>query len=221
MPGWAGDYTTRVRRYRPRASRLLRRRSTLWLLAALAALAVSALLAALSGGGGVDAPEATSPATVATSTTTALPRPTLTPTTNAVAAPDLRPDRARLDQAELIDVIDGDTLDVRLDGRDERVRLYGVDTPERGEQCFREAAERLEALAGEGLLLLPDARERDGFDRLLRYAFAADGRSIDALLIAEGLGLAWREDGAYRDELVALEEQARLAGAGCLWGSEE
>ena len=41
-------------------------------------------------------------------------------------------------------IIDGDTFD----STEGRIRLYGVDTPERGEQCFIEAAERLRQLAG-------------------------------------------------------------------------
>ena len=32
--------------------------------------------------------------------------------------------------------------------RESRVRLYGVDTPERGEPCFEEATERFRELAG-------------------------------------------------------------------------
>jgi len=67
------------------------------------------------------------------------------------------------------------------------------------------------------VLLLPDARERDRFDRLLRYVFDTDGASIDAQMIAEGLAHAWTEDGAYRDQLIALEADARASGVGCLW----
>ncbi len=146
-------------------------------------------------------------------TPAAAPTPTL-----AVALPDIQPAPSRLQQAEVVDVIDGDTIDVRIDGRSETVRYYGIDTPERGDPCFEEAAERNEALVGGSVLLLPDARERDTYDRLLRYVFDEESRSIDARLIAEGLAVAWREDGAYRDDLVALEEEAHLAGAGCLWG---
>jgi micrococcal nuclease len=140
------------------------------------------------------------------------PTPTL-----AVALPGLNPDQQRLQPAEVVRVIDGDTIDVRLAGDVERIRYFGIDTPERGDRCFREATERNEALVGERVLLLPDARERDQFGRLLRYVFDDQGRSIDARLIAEGLAKAWRPDGAYRDELVELEEEIRAAGVGCLW----
>ena len=191
----------------------LRRRSTPWLVGAIALFALAALLANLAGGGDDDAePTATStPGPVASATA---PAPTSTP---LVAPPNLQPDPARLEQAEVLHIIDGDTIDVRIAGREERVRYYGVDTTERGEDCFGEATDRNEALAGGTVLLLPDARDRDRFGRLLRYVFTQDGESIEAALIAAGLGYAWREDGAYRDTLIALEGRTELAGVGCLW----
>lgn len=178
----------------------LRRRSTLWLAAAVITLTVGIVL-------GVIADRRDSSDTPA-----AAPTPTL-----AVTLPGIEPAASRLQRAEVVDVIDGDTIDVRIDDRSERVRYYGIDAPERGDPCFEEATGRNEALAGDTVLLLSDARERDTYDRLLRYVFDEQSQSIDARLIAEGLAVAWREDGTYRDELVALEEEAHLAGAGCLW----
>ena len=181
--------------------RSLRRRSTRWLFAAIITLAVGVLLGVIGGRLGDD--ESNPP-----------PTPTL-----AVALPDLKPppDAASYQRADVLRVIDGDTIDVRLDGVEERVRYYGIDTPERGKRCFAETTERNEALVGDTVLLLPDSRERDAFDRLLRYVFTESGASVAARLIAEGLSTAWPEDGAYRDELVALEQEVRALGVGCLW----
>ena len=122
-----------------------------------------------------------------------------------------------MERATVLDIVDGDTLDVLLGGVEERVRIFGIDTAERGEPCFREAGDRLTALAGDEVALLPDVRNRDRSGRLLRYVYTPAGLSIDALLIAEGLALAWTQDGALRDPLVALEAQARNERAGCLW----
>ena len=182
--------------------RSLRRRSTRWLFAAIITLTIGVLLGVIGGRLGDD--ESNPP-----------PTPTLT-----IALPYLRPlpDEASFQRADVLRVIDGDTIDVRLDGVEERVRYYGIDTPERGERCFTEATERNESLVGDTVLLLPDARERDTFDRLLRYVFTEDGVSVAARLIAEGLSTAWPEDGAYRDELVAYEREVRALGVGCLWG---
>lgn len=114
-------------------------------------------------------------------------------------------------------VIDGDTLEVRSAETTLRVRLYGADTPERGQACFSEATERLTALAGDRVLLVPDVRIQDRFGRELRYVFSEDGRSIDHTLVAEGLAKAWREDGSRRSTIIAAEEAARAANVGCLW----
>jgi len=118
---------------------------------------------------------------------------------------------------EVIRVVDGDTLDVQSAQTELRVRLFGVDTPERGEACFDEATERLTTLAGEQVQLLPDERQTDSFGRELRYVYAADGTLIDELLVADGFGYAWTEDGQFRSQIMAAEAAARATGAGCLW----
>jgi endonuclease YncB( thermonuclease family) len=126
---------------------------------------------------------------------------------------------ADLERAEVAAIVDGDTITAKLeDGRTLPVRYFGIDTPERGDRCFREATDRNEALLGDTVLLLEDERLEDSSNRLLRYIFLEDGTSLDATLVAEGFAEAWRADGYYRDELVALEGQARAAGRGCLWG---
>jgi endonuclease YncB( thermonuclease family) len=122
-----------------------------------------------------------------------------------------------LQEVEVEEVIDGDTIDVLIDGLVTRVRYFGIDTPERGRACYREATDRNESLVGDMVLLLPDARTEDDFGRLLRYVFLPDGTSVDATLVAEGFAEAWTRDGRYRDEIVALEEEARKEGRGCLW----
>jgi micrococcal nuclease len=119
---------------------------------------------------------------------------------------------------QVVRVIDGDTIDVRSGGEELRVRLFGIDAPERGEPCAEEATDRLVELAGGVVQLLPDERIEDRFGRQLRYVYAADGTFIDEAMIAEGFAVAWRDDGAFRDDLVTVEEQARAAGTGCLWG---
>jgi endonuclease YncB( thermonuclease family) len=124
---------------------------------------------------------------------------------------------ASLEKGRVEKIVDGDTIDIRLDGRLVRLRYYGVDTPERGSRCFREATDRNETLVGKEVLLLPDARDQDRFGRLLRYVFLADGTSVDATLVAEGFGLAWPEDGRYRPEITQLQSEAEQADRGCLW----
>jgi endonuclease YncB( thermonuclease family) len=129
----------------------------------------------------------------------------------------LLPIPADAQSARVVRIIDGDTIDVVLDGVARRIRYYGVDTPEQDQACFSEATERNRALAGTNVLLLPDARNTDPYGRLLRYVLTPDGVFIDAELVAEGYGRAWRSDGTYRSRIIGLEGQASQQHMGCLW----
>jgi endonuclease YncB( thermonuclease family) len=108
-------------------------------------------------------------------------------------------------------VADGDTLQVLAQSTSLRVRAFVFDAPEDGERCAVAATERLTALTRDGVRLLADERLRDGFGRELRYLFTPSGLSIDATMVGEGLAEAWRADGALRDTLVAIEDEARSA----------
>ncbi len=110
-------------------------------------------------------------------------------------------------------VIDGDTLDTPSG----RVRLFGVDTPEVGELCAAEATSRMNELAGNLVRLEDGQRLTDQFGRRLAYVYTEDGNFIDEILVREGLGTAWTEDGQHRDFLVGLEKDTRMKDDGCLW----
>ena len=120
-------------------------------------------------------------------------------------------------EAKVIRIVDGDTIDVLIDGTKHRVRLFGVDTPERGEPCYNEATERTRQLSGEVVRIEAGPRTEDRYGRLLFYLYTESGESIDTQLIQEGLATAWTRDGQHRDLLVNAENQARSKGVGCLW----
>jgi micrococcal nuclease len=76
---------------------------------------------------------------------------------------------------EVAEVVDGDTLEL-VDGR--RVRVLGIDTPERGEPCYAEATDHLTSLVGSGPVFLvgdPTQRDVDRYGRLLRYVDTSQG----------------------------------------------
>lgn len=90
-------------------------------------------------------------------------------------------------------VVDGDTLDVTsTTGVIERIRLVGVDTPERGECGFTQATDALRQLTlGRQVRLVPGARDdRDRYDRLLRYVDVAGTDDAGLELIRRGLAIA-------------------------------
>ena len=110
-------------------------------------------------------------------------------------------------------VIDGDTLDTPRGV----IRLYGVDTPERGQRCASKATERLRDLADDTIRIQVGPRTTDQYGRMLAYVYTEDGISIDEALIREGLATAWTRDGQHRDHLVRVENDARRKYAGCMW----
>ena len=84
--------------------------------------------------------------------------------------------------AVIDDVIDGDTVDVIITGREERVRLIGIDTPETKKpnspiECFGpEATAFTQELLpiGTPIYIERDVVNRDDFGRLLGYVYRAD-----------------------------------------------
>ncbi len=90
-------------------------------------------------------------------------------------------------------VIDGDTIEVNLNGRLERVRYYSIDAPEPHEPGGPAAQAYNEYLTRDGVLLYPapDGRDRDTFGRLLRNVYTPAGLWIEASLVAGGHA-TWR-----------------------------
>ena len=125
------------------------------------------------------------------------------------------PDRSLLAEVRVLRVIDGDSIEVEMDGRRVEVRYKGSQV---SEPCEAEAAERnRELVEGKTVFLLAEATDQDQEERPLRYVFTADGRLVDEILIKEGLARAWRTDGLYQEQLITLEQQAKSGGTGCLW----
>jgi endonuclease YncB( thermonuclease family) len=85
------------------------------------------------------------------------------------------------------EVIDGDTVDL---GNGERVRLVGIDTPERGECGYEKAADALSTLVlGRQVELVRSDEDRDQYDRLLRYV-DVDGVDTGLALVRRGLAIS-------------------------------
>ena len=130
--------------------------------------------------------------------------------------------------ASVAHVVDGDTVDVRIGGEVERVRLLGIDTPETVKprtpvQCYaREASARTKALLPKGtpIRLVRDVEPRDAYGRLLAYVYrAGDGLFVNLTLAREGYAapLPFRPNLAHAGELGAAVDAAQAAGRG-LWG---
>lgn len=125
-------------------------------------------------------------------------------------------------------VVDGDTIDVQdSEGKTERVRFIGIDTPETVDerktvQCFGpEASARMkELLEGNNVELARKPEEdRDDYNRLLRYVLLS-GEDVGARMIDEGFArsLCMPFPHPKCEEYALLEKSAR-AGKRGRWGA--
>jgi len=102
----------------------------------------------------------------------------------------------------VVEVIDGDTLDIAATDGDKpvtRIRLIGVDTPETkhptiGKMYYGPEATDFSKQQAEGktvtVLLDAVSNERDRYGRLLAYVVLPDGKTLNEELIRQGYGYA-------------------------------
>ena len=125
---------------------------------------------------------------------------------------------------EVVRVVDGDTIVVRIGTRTETVRYIGMNTPElahspKGEQPGgREAAKANEQLVqGQTVRLELDVQERDRYGRLLAYVFVGD-IMVNAELVAQGYAqvMTVPPNVKHQELFLKLQREARLLQLG-LW----
>jgi micrococcal nuclease len=119
--------------------------------------------------------------------------------------------------AEVVSVTDGDTIRVLMpDGKNEPVRLIGIDAPEDGSILDQEATAYLEDLVlGEEVRMVVDVSGRDRFGRLLRYIYVGD-LFVNEEMVRVGLAIAKRyePDTAMASVLEAAQGAAEQAALG-------
>ncbi len=123
-------------------------------------------------------------------------------------------------------VVDGDTVEARIDGAIEDVRYIGVDTPETVKpgtpvQCFgpRASAFNHRLVEGRRLRLVFGEERRDIYGRLLAYAYLGP-RFVNAELLRRGLArtLVIAPNTRFASWFARIEGTAARAGLG-LWGA--
>lgn len=97
-----------------------------------------------------------------------------------------RSGKRQTESAYCIRAIDGDTIEVVVDGRVERVRYIGMNAPEIGESGFHAATEaNRQLVAGKTVTMKRDKTNRDKYGRLLRYVWV-DRTFVNAKLVRMG-----------------------------------
>lgn len=121
-------------------------------------------------------------------------------------------------RGRVVAVADGDTLTVMKNGAPAKIRLEGIDCPEKKQPfgdraymfAFREANNQTVAIRPKG---------KDRYGRIIGDVILPDGRSLNAELVR--LGLAWHYKKYSSDKnLARLEREARAAGSG-LWSQAD
>lgn len=90
---------------------------------------------------------------------------------------------------KVISILDGDTYDILLDGkRMIRIRMEGIDAPEKGMPFYRVAKKFLGDLCFEKNVRL-EIHGKDNHERTLSFSYLEDGRELSHEMIKAGL--AW------------------------------
>jgi micrococcal nuclease len=125
--------------------------------------------------------------------------------------------------AQVISVIDGDTIEVSIGGEIWKVRYIGIDSPEIGQEYGNECAEANRNLvAGKTVLLEKDISETDDYGRLLRYVYLEDNTFVNAELILLGFAIvkSYPPDVKYQVMFQRMQEKAESDSLG-LWVQPE
>src|SRR5437868_11708187 len=117
--------------------------------------------------------------------------------------------------ARVIRVLDGDTMEVLHNQRPERVRLMGIDCPEKGQAYGTRAKQAASALVfGKEVMLQTQGLDRYG--RTIAYVFLPHGTNVNHTMVKDGWCWWYRKYARTDIELERLEKQAREAKKG-LW----
>jgi len=130
--------------------------------------------------------------------------------------------------ATVVDVVDGDTMVIDFGGREELVRLIGIDTPEtvhpdRPVECFGPEASAFAAALlppGVEVEVTRDVVDRDDYGRLLGYVHRVDGLFVNEEMVRQGFAVPLRiePNTTHFSAFVAAAQAAETDGLG-LWAA--
>jgi endonuclease YncB( thermonuclease family) len=114
----------------------------------------------------------------------------------------------------VVGVSDGDTITVMHDGQGEKIRLYGIDAPEKG-QAFGNRVKQFVSTLAFGKEVKVEVKDRDRYGRTVADVILPDGRNLHDIVKA---GFVWwyRRYAPKDKELESLESEARATRRG-LW----
>jgi endonuclease YncB( thermonuclease family) len=119
----------------------------------------------------------------------------------------------------VVGVLDGDTIEVLHNGRAERIRLSGIDCPEKGQAYGKRAKQAASELVfGKDVTL--QTHGHDKYGRTLADVLLPDGTNVNHTLVKDGWCWWYRKYAPGDTELEQLEKSAREAKKG-LWADPQ
>ena len=120
----------------------------------------------------------------------------------------------------VVGLADGDTLTVREDdGVAVRIRLWGIDAPEKG-QAYSNVSRRYLASLAFGKRVRVLARDQDRYGRTVAEIILPDGLNANQEMVRAGYAWWFRRYAPYDRVLEQLETEARNARRG-LWADPQ
>ena len=129
---------------------------------------------------------------------------------------------------KVLKVVDGDTIQIDYNGKKEKVRMIGIDTPEsvhpdetRNNENGKIASEYTKKLLTDKEVTLElDVQERDKYGRILAYVYL-NGKMINKKLLEDGYAqvATFPPNVKYVKEFTKIQEKAKEAEKG-LWAEE-
>ena len=117
-----------------------------------------------------------------------------------------------------VGVSDGDSLHLELpDGERVRVRLYGIDAPEKDQECALAARKKLGKLIYDKKIRV-EVLDVDKYGRYVGKVYAG-ARYVNRFMLKEGLAWHYKHYAADDELLAEAEARAKAAGRG-IWATE-
>lgn len=118
-------------------------------------------------------------------------------------------------RGKVVGIVDGDTLDVMRDGKAARVRLWGIDTPEK-RQAFGARAKQFTADHCFQKEVTVRIKDQDRYKRLVGEVILAEGVNLNQELVRAGMAWWYKRYAPGDGTLEHLQETAQQSRTG-LW----
>jgi endonuclease YncB( thermonuclease family) len=126
------------------------------------------------------------------------------------------PAGAKTIQGRVVNITDGDTIKVVTDGKQIKIRLYGIDTPEK-KQAFGQAAKKqISTLLTQNVSI--EKKDIDRYGRTVGIVFTSTGTNVNEEMVRSGFAWTYKKycRSSFCSDWLEMENNARNNKIG-LW----